>query len=121
MNNIWAYDLVPTVEVIEAIIQGARRFNDYPTAVRVLEGLKFKVQKKEQYDAYLQELRPMLDDLGALVLHSCYYACPYITLSLTICWALHLICKQESRPRRSSSARRPARFTGDRPLGEKVD
>lgn len=38
LNNCFAYDLVPSVEVLTAALKAARRVNDYPTAVRVFEG-----------------------------------------------------------------------------------
>lgn len=65
MNNCFAYDLVPTVEVIEAMLRAARRCNDFPTAVRALEGVKVKVEKDSQYEAYLKELAPLMQELGA--------------------------------------------------------
>lgn len=64
LNNIFAYDLVPTVEVIEAAIQAARRYNDLPTAIRAIEGLRQKVEKVSQYDEYLKELKPLMEELG---------------------------------------------------------
>lgn len=64
MNNCFAYDLVPTVEVIEAMIRAARRFDDFPTAVRAIEAVGMKVEKKAQYDAYIQELQPIIKELG---------------------------------------------------------
>lgn len=39
LNNAFAYDLVPSVEVLSAALRAARRVNDFPTAVRVFEGL----------------------------------------------------------------------------------
>ena len=65
MNNCFAYDLVPTVEVIEAMMRAARRCNDFPTAVRAIEGVKVKVEKPSQYEAYLKELAPLMQELGA--------------------------------------------------------
>lgn len=38
--------------------------NDYATAVRILEGVKEKVENKGQYQAYLDELKPVIQDLG---------------------------------------------------------
>lgn len=39
MNNAFAYDLVPSPSVIIAALKAARRVNDFPTAVRVFEGV----------------------------------------------------------------------------------
>ena len=38
LNNAFAYDLVPSVEVLSAALKAARRVNDFPTAVRIFEG-----------------------------------------------------------------------------------
>ncbi|ORX39962.1 COX5A, subunit VA of cytochrome c oxidase [Kockovaella imperatae] len=64
LNNCFAYDLVPTVEVIQAALKCARKVNDYATAVRILEGLSVKVENKGQYQQYLDELKPLLEELG---------------------------------------------------------
>ena len=39
LNNAFAYDLVPSTSVIMAALKAARRVNDYPTAVRIFEGV----------------------------------------------------------------------------------
>ena len=39
LNNAFAYDLVPSPSVITAALRAARRVNDYPTAVRIFEGM----------------------------------------------------------------------------------
>lgn len=64
LNNCFAYDLVPNTQVITEALKAARKVNDYATAVRILEGLKEKVENKGQYQAYLDELKPILKDLG---------------------------------------------------------
>ncbi|CAD6571839.1 MAG: Cytochrome c oxidase subunit 6 [Tremellales sp. Tagirdzhanova-0007] len=64
LNNCFAYDLVPTTEVIEAALRCARKVNDYATAVRILEGLRVKVENKGQYQSYLDELKSTIEDLG---------------------------------------------------------
>ena len=56
--------MVPTTEVIEAALRASRKVNDYATAVRILEGVREKVENKGQYDAYLAELKPVIDELG---------------------------------------------------------
>lgn len=70
MNNCFAYDLVPTTEVIDAALRAARKCNDYATAVRILEGVKEKVENKGQYKAYLEELSPVLKELGESLVSS---------------------------------------------------
>lgn len=64
LNNAFAYDLVPSTEVVEAALRASRKVNDFATAVRILEGVKEKVENKGQYDAYIQELQPVIDELG---------------------------------------------------------
>ena len=65
LNNCFAHDLVPAPAVVEAAVRAARRVNDYATAVRVFEGIKEKVENKQQYQAYLEELKPLREELGA--------------------------------------------------------
>ena len=66
LNNCFAHDLVPSTAVVEAAIRAARRVNDYATAVRVFEGVKEKVENKSQYQAYIDELKPLREELGML-------------------------------------------------------
>ncbi|KAK7464111.1 Cytochrome c oxidase subunit 6 [Stygiomarasmius scandens] len=64
LNNCFAHDLVPAPQVIEAAVHAARRVNDYSTAVRIFEGVKEKVESKAQYQAYLDELAGLRQELG---------------------------------------------------------
>lgn len=64
LNNSFAYDLVPSTSVIVAALKAARRVNDYPTAVRIFEGIKAKVENRGQYEAYLEELEPLRKEMG---------------------------------------------------------
>ncbi|KAL8727651.1 MAG: hypothetical protein Q9166_005887 [cf. Caloplaca sp. 2 TL-2023] len=64
LNNAFAYDLVPSPSVITAALRAARRVNDYPTAVRIFEGIKAKVENQGQYEEYLEDLKPLRDELG---------------------------------------------------------
>ena len=64
LNNAFAYDLVPSPTVIAAALKAARRVNDFATAVRIFEGIKAKVENKGQYEAYLEELKPLREELG---------------------------------------------------------
>jgi cytochrome c oxidase subunit 5a len=38
--------------------------NDYATASRVFEGLRYKVENQGQYQAYLDELKDIREELG---------------------------------------------------------
>ncbi|KAG0095527.1 Cytochrome c oxidase subunit 6 [Podila epicladia] len=64
LNNAFGYDLVPSPSVIEAALKAARRVNDYPTAVRIFEGLKVKAGSEALYKQYLDELAPLKAQLG---------------------------------------------------------
>lgn len=64
LNNCFAHDLVPAPAVVESALRASRRVNDYATAVRIIEGIKEKVENKAQYQAYLDELRPVREELG---------------------------------------------------------
>ncbi|KAG6916863.1 hypothetical protein DXG01_004844 [Tephrocybe rancida] len=64
LNNCFAHDLVPSTSVVEAALRASRRVNDYSTAVRIFEGIKEKVENKEQYQAYLDELKGIREELG---------------------------------------------------------
>ena len=64
LNNCFAHDLVPSTSVIEAALRAARRVDDYSTAVRIFEGVRDKVENKQQYQAYLDELKGVREELG---------------------------------------------------------
>ncbi|KAI0998980.1 hypothetical protein K3495_g9217 [Podosphaera aphanis] len=64
LNNAFAYDLVPSTSVIVAALKAARRVNDFPTAVRIFEGIKAKVENEGQYQQYLEELKPLREELS---------------------------------------------------------
>ncbi|OBZ79803.1 Cytochrome c oxidase subunit 6, mitochondrial [Grifola frondosa] len=72
LNNCFAHDLVPAPSVVEAAVRAARRVNDYATAVRIFEGIKEKVENKQQYQAYLDELKPLREELGVNVREELY-------------------------------------------------
>ncbi|KAG7530674.1 hypothetical protein FFLO_04900 [Filobasidium floriforme] len=72
LNNCFAYDLVPSTSVIEAALRAARKVDDYATAVRILEGVKEKVENKGQYQAYLDELKPIINELGVTTKEQLY-------------------------------------------------
>jgi cytochrome c oxidase subunit 5a len=68
LNNCFAHDLVPAPAVVESALRASRRVNDYATAVRIFEGVKEKVENKSQYQAYLEELKPIREELGVFIL-----------------------------------------------------
>ncbi|KAL2001494.1 hypothetical protein VTN02DRAFT_1676 [Thermoascus thermophilus] len=72
LNNAFAYDLVPSVEVLSAALRAARRVNDFPTAVRIFEGIKAKVETDVQYQQYLEKLDPLRKELGVVLREELY-------------------------------------------------
>lgn len=79
LNNCFAHDLVPAPAVVESALRASRRVNDYATAVRIFEGIKEKVENKTQYQAYLEELKPVREELGVLFIP---VACLQISFTL---------------------------------------
>lgn len=45
-------------------LKAARRVNDFATSVRIFEGIAQKVENKGQYKQYLDELKPLREELG---------------------------------------------------------
>ncbi|KAL6854160.1 cytochrome c oxidase, subunit VA/VI [Trichoderma novae-zelandiae] len=72
LNNAFAYDLVPSPSVVAAALKAARRVNDFATAVRIFEGVKAKVENKNQYQQYLDELKPLREELGVSLKEDLY-------------------------------------------------
>ncbi|KAK1144422.1 Cytochrome c oxidase subunit 6 [Aspergillus melleus] len=72
LNNCFAYDLVPSIEVLSAALKAARRVNDFPTAVRIFEGVKAKVETQEQYKQYLENLEALRQELGVALREELY-------------------------------------------------
>ncbi|KAI9760640.1 MAG: Cytochrome c oxidase subunit 6 [Chaenotheca gracillima] len=72
LNNAFAYDLVPSPSVIVAALHAARRVNDFPTAVRIFEGIKAKVENKAQYQEYLAELKDLRTEMGVSLKEDLY-------------------------------------------------
>ncbi|KAF8515810.1 COX5A-domain-containing protein [Hysterangium stoloniferum] len=72
LNNCFAHDLVPAPSVIEAAVRAARRVDDFATAVRIFEGIKEKVENQAQYDQYVQELKPVREELGITLKEELY-------------------------------------------------
>ncbi|KAN0065551.1 Cytochrome c oxidase subunit 6 [Thecaphora frezii] len=74
LNNCFAYDLVPSPEVIESALRASRRVNDYSTAVRVFEGIKQKVENEKQYHQYVDALKGVREELGIQLKEELYGA-----------------------------------------------
>lgn len=74
LNNCFAYDLVPSPEVIESALRASRRVNDYSTAVRIFEGIKQKVENENQYKQYVDALKGVREELGIQLKEEMYSA-----------------------------------------------
>ncbi|EST05984.1 Cytochrome c oxidase, subunit Va/VI [Kalmanozyma brasiliensis GHG001] len=74
LNNCFAYDLVPSPEVIESALRASRRVNDYSTAVRIFEGIKQKVENENQYKQYVDALKSVREELGIQLKEEMYSA-----------------------------------------------
>ncbi|SHO76236.1 Similar to S.cerevisiae protein COX6 (Subunit VI of cytochrome c oxidase (Complex IV)) [Malassezia sympodialis ATCC 42132] len=74
LNNAFAYDLVPSPEVLEAALKAARRVNDFALAVRIFEGIKHKTENDSQYKQYLEVLKPLREELGVPLKEELYHA-----------------------------------------------
>ena len=93
LNNCFAHDLVPAPTVVEAALRAARRVNDYSTAVRIFEGVREKVENKQQYGAYLEELKSIREELGKSFGSPCRNgALFFLSLSTLLC------CETISQP-----------------------
>merc|ERR1711970_1507954 len=58
-------DFVPTPEIVQAALYCARRNNNLPAAIRIIEYTKLKCgDRPDLYEFLLQELQPTFDDLG---------------------------------------------------------
>lgn len=59
-------DLIPEPKIIEAAFRAARRLNDHSICVRYLEAIKWKayIHDKDIYPWIIQELEPVMNELG---------------------------------------------------------
>lgn len=65
LNDLYGHDLVPEPRIVKAMLNAARRLNDLPMAVRILEAVKEKAAGDEKIYSYIiGEIRSTLDDLG---------------------------------------------------------
>ncbi|KYM93207.1 Cytochrome c oxidase subunit 5A, mitochondrial [Atta colombica] len=66
MNDLAGMDLVPEPKIICAALKACRRLNDFALAVRFIECIRDKggPHAAQIYPYILQEIRPILDDLG---------------------------------------------------------
>eukprot|EP00052_Salpingoeca_macrocollata_P030497 m.319774 g.319774 ORF g.319774 m.319774 type:complete len:135 (+) comp23444_c0_seq1:196-600(+) len=64
LNDVFAHDAVPHRSVLEAAFRAARRTNDFPTTVRIFEGIMDKCQNDSTtYNQVVSSLKPVIDEL----------------------------------------------------------
>ncbi|XP_015784729.1 cytochrome c oxidase subunit 5A, mitochondrial [Tetranychus urticae] len=66
LNELMGMDLIPEPRIIEAAFRACRRVNDHSLCVRYLEAVKWKADNhdKDIYPYLLQELKPVMEELG---------------------------------------------------------
>ena len=68
LTELGDFDCVPDPKVVEAALRAIRRVNDFALAVRFLEQVKIKCgsdhNRKLVYPWVIQQVRPVLDELG---------------------------------------------------------
>merc|ERR1719369_731363 len=66
MSDLMTMDLVPEPSVVGAALRACRRINDVSLTARILEIVRVKCGNKEAeiWPYMIQELRPVLDELG---------------------------------------------------------
>eukprot|EP00035_Acanthoeca_spectabilis_P019759 m.429597 g.429597 ORF g.429597 m.429597 type:complete len:134 (+) comp17032_c0_seq1:105-506(+) len=63
LNDVFAHDLVPDPSILTAAFRATRRVNDFPTSVRIFEGIKDKSPDDATYSYVLSQLQPVIDEL----------------------------------------------------------
>lgn len=66
LNQCFAFDIVPTVPVLEAALRACRRLDDFAAAVRVFGALRQKCKNDAEYLEYSQYLKPIKEELGVM-------------------------------------------------------
>eukprot|EP00051_Salpingoeca_urceolata_P026482 m.477454 g.477454 ORF g.477454 m.477454 type:complete len:190 (-) comp20849_c0_seq1:251-820(-) len=63
LNDVFAHDLVPSAKIIESALRATRRVNDFPTSVRIFEGIADKAPTPDVYQQIVSELKPVIEEL----------------------------------------------------------
>eukprot|EP00122_Pirum_gemmata_P012646 Pgem_evm1s11763 len=64
LSDVFAHDVIPDKRIIEAAFRCCRRLNFFPPTVRVMEGIKDKTESEADYQTIINDLRPIIDELG---------------------------------------------------------
>lgn len=82
INDLTGMDLVPEPKIVIAALRACRRVNDFSLCVRFLEAIKFKAcANKDIYPYIIQEIRPVLDELGISTPEELGYDKPELALA----------------------------------------
>jgi len=81
INDLQGMDLVPEPKICVEILRACRRVNDFALAVRFLEAIKAKSGSNQHiYKYIIQEIKPVLDELGVPTLEEIGYDKPELAL-----------------------------------------
>jgi cytochrome c oxidase subunit 5a len=64
LNNMYSTDILPSVEVLTAALKCGRKLNSFAVTARVVEALREKLGDESIYKSYLEELKPVMEELG---------------------------------------------------------
>lgn len=65
LNELCGHDLVPEPKIVVAMLKAARRLNDLPMAIRILEAVREKAAgSMEVYNYVMDAVRPTVEELG---------------------------------------------------------
>ncbi len=65
LNDLYGHDLVPEPRIVKAMIGAARRLDNLPMAVRILEAVKEKAAGDQKIYSYIiGEVKPTLEEVG---------------------------------------------------------
>lgn len=64
LSAVWSAGNVPSADVVEGMLRGARNVNDYALATQVLYELRQKIKKEQPYTEFIGQLQPVLNELG---------------------------------------------------------
>lgn len=81
INDLQGMDLVPEPKICVEVIRACRRVNDFALAVRFLEAIRVKSGKSPHiYNYIIQEIKPVLEELGVPTLEEIGYDKPELAL-----------------------------------------
>lgn len=82
MSDLISMDLVPEPSVVGAALRACRRINDFSLTTRILEVIRVKCGDKEAtiWPYMVQELKPVLDELGISLPRDLGYEQPELAL-----------------------------------------